>query len=165
MAIEKISTADVSAKLRALRRSRGWSLLDVEAHSHGRLKAVVLGSYERGSRSLSVKRAIEIAEIYEIPLSQLFTDKKISSDAIPGRKMFDLRTISNRAQIPNEWSERFTILARYTRAIVESRQDWNGEVLSLRGSDCATLAMILNIDSAELLQWLDDEKVILAIRH
>jgi transcriptional regulator with XRE-family HTH domain len=156
--------SDISAKLRTLRRARGWSLLDVERVSQGRIKAVVLGSYERGSRTLSVKRAIEIADLYEIPLSQLFTDKKFTTDVNTGRKMFDLRIISNRAQVPNEYSERFTILARYTRSIVESRGDWNGEVLSLRSSDCTVLALILNIEITALMQWLDDQRVLLTVR-
>jgi len=76
MQAEEITIADVSAKLRALRRARGWSLMDVEIMSEGRLKAVVLGSYERGSRTLSVKRAREILELYGVPASQLFTEKK-----------------------------------------------------------------------------------------
>ena len=76
MQAEEITIADVSAKLRTLRRSRGWSLTDVEAMSQGRLKAVLLGSYERGSRTLSVKRALEILELYGVPASQLFTEKK-----------------------------------------------------------------------------------------
>jgi len=164
MSPDTVTISDISAKLRALRHARGWSLLDVERVSQGKIKAVVLGSYERGSRTLSVKRAIEIANLYEIPLSQLFTDKKVTADANTGRKMFDLRTISNRAQLPNEFSERFTILARYTRSIVESRQDWNGEVLSLRSSDCTVLALILNIEFTELMQWLNDQRVLLAIR-
>ena len=164
MSPDTVTISDISAKLRTLRHARGWSLLDVERVSQGRIKAVVLGSYERGSRTLSVKRAIEIAGLYEIPLSQLFTDKKVTIDMNTGRKIFDLRTISARAQRPNEYSERFTILARYTRSIVESRQDWNGEVLSLRSSDCSVLALILNIEFSELMQWLDDQRVLLAIR-
>ncbi len=164
MSPDTVTMSDISAKLRALRRARSWSLLDVERISQGRIKAVVLGSYERGSRTLSVKRAIEIAEVYEIPLSQLFTDKKTSPDVRAGRKMLDLRRISNRAQLPSEWSERFTILARFTRSIVESRQDWNGEVLSLRTTDCDVLAMILNIEVFELMKWLDDQRVLLAMR-
>lgn len=164
MSPDTVTMSDISAKLRALRHARSWSLLDVERISQGRIKAVVLGSYERGSRTLSVKRAIEIAEVYEIPLSQLFTDKKTSPDVTAGRKMLDLRRISNRAQLPSEWSERFTILARFTRSIVESRQDWNGEVLSLRTTDCDVLAMILNIEVFELMKWLDDQRVLLAMR-
>lgn len=159
-----VTMSDISAKLRTMRHARGWSLLDVERESQGRIKAVVLGSYERGSRTLSVKRALEIVDFYEVPLSQLFTEKQYTSLPLQGRKMLDLRTISRRAQIQNQWTERFTLLARFTRAIVESRQDWNGEVLSLRSADCGVLALILNIDYAELMNWLDGEKVLLARR-
>jgi len=164
MSQNAVTMSDISAKLRTLRHARGWSLGDVEEKSHGRIKAVVLGSYERGSRTLSVKRALEIAELYEIPLSQLFTEKQYIPSQMQGRKMLDLRAISRRAQIQNQWTERFTLLARFTRAIVESRQDWNGEVLSLRSADCGILALVLDINYAELLSWLDDEKVLLTRR-
>jgi hypothetical protein len=78
--------------------------------------------------------------------------------------MLDLRTISSQAQRVSPSQERFIVVARFTRAILESRQDWNGEVLSIRSEDCRVLALILNIEIAALLQWLDDEKVLLAIR-
>jgi transcriptional regulator with XRE-family HTH domain len=164
MQSEKLTMSEISAKLRALRRARGWSLSDVEKVSRGRLKAVVLGSYERGSRSLSVRRAFEIAELYEVPISQLFSDKKGSSPEVLGRKMLDLRAINNRVQSEDPAQQRFMVLARFTRAILESRQDWNGEVLSIRSEDCRVLALILNIPLTELLQWLDQEKVLLTFR-
>ena len=161
---EKITVSDISAKLRSLRRARGWSLSEVEVMSKGRLKAVVLGSYERGSRTLSVKRALEIADLYGVPASQLFTDKKSFDSPTDSRRMLDLRTISRRAQIESPAQERFVMITRFTRSILESRQDWNGEVLSIRNEDCRALALILNIERAELLRWLNDEKVLLAIR-
>jgi transcriptional regulator with XRE-family HTH domain len=161
---EKITISDISAKLRSLRRARGWSLSDVEVISKGRLKAVVLGSYERGSRTLSVKRALEIAELYGVPVSQLFTDKKISDSPSDSRRMLDLRTLSRRAQIESPAQERFILVTRFTRSILESRQDWNGEVLSIRIEDCRVLALMLDIERAELVRWLNDEKVLLAIR-
>jgi len=161
---ERITISDFSAKLRSLRRARGWSLNDVEVMSNGRLKAVVLGSYERGSRSLSVKRALEIAELYGVPASQLFTDKKISDSPSDSRRMLDLRTISRRAQIVSPAQERFIMITRFTRSILESRQDWNGEVLSIRIEDCRVLALMLNLERDELVQWLDEEKVLLAFR-
>ena len=164
MQIERITVSDISARLRSLRRARGWSLSDVETLSEGRLKAVVLGSYERGTRALSIKRALEIADLYGVPVTQIFTDKKSSPREVQGRRMLDLRTISTRAQLATPSQERFIVIARFTRAILESRQDWNGEVLSIRSEDCRVLALILNIEIAELLRWLDDEKVLLAIR-
>jgi transcriptional regulator with XRE-family HTH domain len=164
MQAEEITIADVSAKLRALRRARGWSLMDVEIMSEGRLKAVVLGSYERGSRTLSVKRALEILELYGVPASQLFTEKKTFDSPSDTRRMLDLRTINRRAQVEGPWRERFLLIARFTRSILESRQDWNGEVLSLRTEDSKIIALILDINKAELLRWLDDEKVLVATR-
>jgi hypothetical protein len=41
-------------KLRELRRSKGLTLQDCELISNGALKAVVLGSYERGHRAISL---------------------------------------------------------------------------------------------------------------
>ena len=161
---EKITISNISAKLRSLRRARGWSLSDVEVMSKGRLKAVVLGSYERGSRTLSVKRALEIVDLYGVPASQLFTDKLSSESPTEARRIFDLRTISHRAQIESSSQERFKLIARFTRSILESRQDWNGQVLSIRNEDCRALALILNLEKAELLRWLDEERVLLAIR-
>lgn len=164
MNTEKITMSDISSKLRSLRRARGWSLTDVEIASEGRLKAVVLGSYERGTRSLSVKRALEIAELYGVPASQLFSDKKSATTDDLRRKMLDLRTLSARAQIESATQARFLLLARFTRSILEYRQDWNGQVLSIRGEDCKTLALMVNMENQELLRWLDEEKVLLAIK-
>ena len=58
----EITDTFVSERLRSIRRAQSLSLNDVEIASNGAIKAVVLGSYERGSRSLSVKRAIQIAK-------------------------------------------------------------------------------------------------------
>ena len=71
----QLSMTDICQKLRSLRKSQSLSLADVESLSHGRIKAVVLGSYERGSRALSVKRALEIAAIYQIPAAELFREQ------------------------------------------------------------------------------------------
>jgi len=161
---ETLTATDISAKLRSLRRARGWSLNDVEVMSKGELKAVVLGSYERGSRTLSVKRILQIAKLYGVPASQLFTDKSSYESPIETRRMLDLRTISRRAQIESPSRERFILMTRFIRSILESRQDWNGEVLSIRNEDCRVLSLILNIERAELIRWLDDEKVLLALR-
>jgi transcriptional regulator with XRE-family HTH domain len=164
MQIEKITMSEICSKLRSLRRARGWSLMDVEIASGGRLKAVVLGSYERGARSLSVRRALEIAELYGVPASQLFSDKKSAASEDLRRKMLDLRTLNARAQTDSATQAHLLLLARFTRSILELRQDWNGQVLSIRAEDCKALALMLNIDNQELLKWLDEEKILLAIR-
>ena len=52
----------LGARLRAIRNQQGLSLQGVEDKSHGRWKAVVVGSYEeRGDRAVTVQRLSELA--------------------------------------------------------------------------------------------------------
>ena len=46
----------LGAKLRAIRQQQGLSLHGVEERSGGRWKAVVVGSYERGDRAVTVQK-------------------------------------------------------------------------------------------------------------
>ena len=50
-----------------MRNQQGLSLQGVEAKSAGRWKAVVVGSYERGDRAVTVQRLAELAEFYGVP--------------------------------------------------------------------------------------------------
>ncbi|MBN9620185.1 MAG: helix-turn-helix transcriptional regulator, partial [Actinobacteria bacterium] len=61
----------LGARLRAVRTRQHLSLHGVERKSEGRLKAVVVGSYERGDRAVSVQRLAELAEFYGVPVSDL----------------------------------------------------------------------------------------------
>lgn len=54
----------ICAVLRELRETRGWTLADVERHTGGRWKAVVVGSYERGDRRPTVEAADELLALY-----------------------------------------------------------------------------------------------------
>jgi transcriptional regulator with XRE-family HTH domain len=46
----------LGARLRAIRQQQGLTLQQVEEMSEGRWKAVVVGSYERGDRAVSVAK-------------------------------------------------------------------------------------------------------------
>ena len=60
----------LGAKLRAVRNQQGLSLQGVEAKSQGAWKAVVVGSYERGDRAVTVQRLAELAEFYGVPMAE-----------------------------------------------------------------------------------------------
>jgi transcriptional regulator with XRE-family HTH domain len=66
--------AQLGRRLRALRLERGMSLLDVERISDGELKGVVVGSYERGDRNVSITRLCEIAEFYGVEIADLVAE-------------------------------------------------------------------------------------------
>jgi transcriptional regulator with XRE-family HTH domain len=155
---------EINATLRAIRRSQSLSLADVEALSHGSIKAVVLGSYERGARSLSVKRALQIAAIYRVPISEILGEGVPSSDSLPPRAILDLRLISARAsEDGGPQFEKYEVLLRLLQRILRARQDWNGQVISLRHSDLTTLALVLGEDESDVAKWLQDEKLLLKI--
>ena len=157
---------EVSAKLRAIRLSKSLSLSDVETLSEGSLKAVVLGSYERGARTLSVKRAIAIADLYQVPISQLFSDGETVELISPGKTVIDLRAINRRAlDGTHPENSRYQALTRVAQRIVRSRQDWNGEVLSLRQSDLETISILFDQKPSEVLSWMEKENVLLKVRE
>src|SRR4051812_50229915 len=66
----------LGARLRAICNQQGLSLQGVEDKSHGRWKAVVVGSYERGDRAVTVQRLSELAIFYGVPVSELLPDPR-----------------------------------------------------------------------------------------
>lgn len=61
----------VGARLREIRLARQMSLFEVECASDRRIKASILGSYERAERVINVDRLAALAEFYEVPISDL----------------------------------------------------------------------------------------------
>ena len=59
----------LGSRLRAIRTQQGLSLHGVEEKSQGRWKAVVVGSYERGDRAVTVQRLAELADFYGVPVA------------------------------------------------------------------------------------------------
>ena len=156
----EISPAQVGARLRSIRRSRSLSLSEVELLSQGELKAVVLGSYERGSRNLTIKRAIEIARIYNIPVAEILSEKSGAVSTTVPRLMLDIRALQRGAVIESELNTRAK-LSQFLRKIVEDRQDWNGEIITLRESDLGTISLLLQLEKAEIVQWLRTSGILL----
>ena len=154
----------ICARIRAIRLSKGLSLSDVERASHRRIRAVVLGSYERGDRALSVKKAIEIAAFYGVPLTYLLEQPR-AAEGVIHPPVIDLRRIrkimvdsQEMAQMTSELATLFTFIS----GIVELRNDWNGEVLSMRTSDISILAMTLGKNSDEITKLCSERGLLLS---
>lgn len=139
-----------AGKLREIRRKRGLTLHGFEALSNGSVKAVVLGSYERGTRAVSLERLEHIAGIYEVPIQYFFG---VSSEGKPKSEkgfIFDLRRISKRSELTPQLAS----VKRYIAAIAGRRSDWNGEVISLRRVDSDCLALMCEMAIGELTSEL-----------
>src|SRR4051794_2321211 len=133
----------LGARLRAIRTQQGLSLHGVEERSQGRWKAVVVGSYERGDRAVTVQRLAELADFYGVPVSALLPDAGSGSVVeAPPRLVIDLERLGS---VP---AERAGPLARYASTIQSQRGDYNGKVLSIRQDDLRTLAVISDLPPA-----------------
>lgn len=152
----------VCARIRSIRISQGLSLSDVELASNHTIRAVVLGSYERGDRALSVKKAITIAAFYGVPLSYLL-EAPLPASGAPAQLVMDLRAvkglIADDAQVAQELPALKSII-RFISALIALRNDWNGEILSMRASDLSHLAMSLGKSNEELTQVLRENRLL-----
>ena len=149
----------ISQRLRSIRKSRGWTLHDIERISEGSIKAVVMGSYERGTRSISLPRCLELANLFEIPIEELLSEPNFRGVEGAKSKRFDLRRSAFLAGSQNE--KEFAQLHKYLIALAQRRGDWNGEILTLRSSDIDTLTLLLEMHQDQLTSWLSQLKITL----
>ena len=127
----------LGARLRTIRQQQGLSLHGVELKSQGRWKAVVVGSYERGDRAVTVQRMAELAAFYGVPVTELIPEAEPRlGQSAPTRVVLDLERL---AALPREQAGPVT---RFVSAIQSARGDYNGRVLTVRSDDLMTLAIL-----------------------
>lgn len=139
----------LGARLRAIRTQQGLSLHGVEKKSKGRWKAVVVGSYERGDRAVTVQKLAELADFYGVPVSELLPEGRAASSATPAQKI--VLNLERLFQLP---PDQVGPLARYAQAIQSQRGDYNNKVLSIRGEDLRSLSIIYDLSEGELTERL-----------
>jgi len=153
---------------RALRRARGerrLRLRDVAARSDGRIKASTLGSYERGERTLSLERFVELAFLYEVPPATLLRR------ALAGGATQEDRVLVDRGQLDLvSWPER-EWLAELTDRVAAWRGRGRGPqaVIPVRSGDVVDIATAHGLTTAELTaRWeaaLSKSKDVIVVDH
>lgn len=142
----------VGQRLRAVRHMQGLTLAEVEERSDGRWKAVVIGSYERGDRGVSVARLSEIAAFYGVPVSHLLPTEQSPATEHAGATV-DLAVLA-------ELGEEHTTLRRFVDRIVEERGDYNGRLLTLRAEDVRAISTAHGDEPAAFLDRLREEGLV-----
>jgi len=141
----------LGSRLRAVRAQQRLSLHGVERKSGGKWKAVVVGSYERGDRAVSVARLAELAEFYGVPISELLpTEEGTPSARIDSssKVVLDLQKLQH---VP---AEDAAPLVRYAQSIQRQRGDYGNKVLSIRGEDLRALALMFDTSLDQLTDKL-----------
>jgi transcriptional regulator with XRE-family HTH domain len=152
----------VGARLRVVRNQLGLSLQAVEATSNQEFKASVLGAYERGERAVSVSRLQRLAKLYGVSVDQLLPhesdatrwwmskDAESSGAAPPERpaalpwQNSDTVTIDLTRLRDVSGPER-DLIRRFVSMIQVQRQDFNGQLITIRSSDVRAIACLFGM--------------------
>ena len=149
-----MKTHNPAEQLRQIRKSKGWSLQDVERYSNGKWKAVVIGSYERSDRAISLKKAISLLEFYQVPITELFPQ---SAEAVNASNFtLDL------GKVNLEQNQSGEVLQKFAKMIANRRKDWNGQFLSLRGNDLQFLSLLLCLSQPETIEYLKTNQLVIS---
>lgn len=141
----------VGERLRLIRIQRGMSLQDVHRATEGEFKAAVLGAYERGERSLSVPRLRRLATCYDVPINQLLPEE--DTYEVPTSPVGGVTVDLTKVELLDEATG--ALIDRFLRGIQVQRQDFNGKVLTIRATDIAMLAMLLDLPDHDLVAELE----------
>ena len=147
-----MNTYNPAERLRIIRKSKGWSLQDVEHHSNGKWKAVVIGSYERGDRAISLKKAISLMQFYQVPITELFPD--VTTQVSVRSISVNLNKLTTSSEVKSQ------VLQRFTKSIINRRRDWNGQILTIRANDLQFLALQVDKSESDTLDWLIESELI-----
>ena len=126
----------------------------MERNSNGKWKAVVIGSYERSDRAISLKKAIALMQFYQVPVTELFPE--LSPQTISRSIALDLNGLSNNTDQGGQ------VINRFAKSICNRRKDWNGQVLTIRANDLQFLALLLEKSEAKTLDYLEEMNLIKA---
>ena len=143
----------LGARLRAIRAQQHLSLHGVERKSGGRWKAVVVGSYERGDRAVSVQRLAELADFYGVPVGELLPKEQAPTAGAPGLA----KIVLNLERLQSVPMDEAGPLVRFAAAIQRQRGDYGNKVLSIRAEDMRSLAIMYDTSvqglTEKLVRW------------
>ncbi len=133
-------------RLRSVREAKCLTLSQVAAMSSGSISAIALGSYERGDRTISACKVLELAKIYKIPVSELFEQ--------PQKMIGNKRVVIDYRKLSSDKDPSAQSLLNVINKIASIRRDWNGELISLREGDIASLQIFTLLTTDQIQQML-----------
>jgi|BarGraIncu00222A_1022003.scaffolds.fasta_scaffold19487_3 transcriptional regulator with XRE-family HTH domain len=140
----------LGARLRAVRRQHGMTLQQVHQRSGRRWSTVVLGSYERADRAVSVTTLAELAAFYGVRTEDLLPTEPAPAEP----QQADRKLTIDLQRIPTLPSRLAGPLARYASAIQHQRDSHTGAALTIRDQDLQSLAVIYDMDPHTLTETL-----------
>jgi transcriptional regulator with XRE-family HTH domain len=145
--VGKPITDEAGRALRRARKARGLTLRDVGALSRGSFTPTAVAAYERGERSISLQRFIELARLYEIQPERLLADILRASE---GRApvVLDLERLSEIGEGEGR------IVEGFIDRVLRLRHEEPADAISLRAGDIEVLATATGRKPGDFLEVL-----------
>jgi transcriptional regulator with XRE-family HTH domain len=156
--VEDSYAETVGVRLRAVRRQKHMSLQAVEAASKEEFKASVLGAYERGERAISVPRLRRLAHIYDVPLNQLLPGSRDGNTTVETepltRAPVETKIRIDLIRLKATKGPEAEALQRFLTKVQLDRQDFNGQVLTIRADDLRVIGATFGLGVIEMVERL-----------
>jgi transcriptional regulator with XRE-family HTH domain len=137
---------EIGKALRQARLARGLTLRQVASLSHGRFRATSVASYERGERSISLVRFIELCRFYgTAPDGVLAILRSAEARAEP---IVDLTILEELD------TEEAALVSGFVRQVRALRSEHGGDAIVLRAGDLEVLATAAGKRPEELADLL-----------
>lgn len=163
----------VGRRLRYIRKQKQLSLKEVEEKSNGRWKSIVVGSYERGDRAITINRLFELASFYMVPVSYIIDlndkivderrkNKNTTQLNIPETQVKDkiIPLIINVKKLTSMPDGISMLLKKYVLRIQEVRGDYVTDIITLRDNDKIALSVIYNMDIPKMMEVFQQDGVL-----
>lgn len=148
----------VGEKLRRLRADRGMSLQEVCDRSGGSFVVSTLSAYERGKRSLSLERVLELAEIYGVSPTALI---EVEESAELNPNLSRNRPLRIRLDhLERLTDEERRPLENYLEFLRNLRNDHGSQILTIRKDDLEYLSGLYGLRPQVLKERLESEGII-----
>ncbi len=103
---------------------------------------------------MTVSRLAELADFYRVPVAELLPEGGTARADAANKIVLDLEKLYDHS------NDDLAYVAKYARAIQQSRGDYNGRVLSIRADDLRALAIVYDDSPTGLVDRLNEHGVL-----
>ncbi len=146
--MNRISVA-IGEALRRARKRRGLTLHDVDRISHGRFKPSSVGSYERGTRTISAPLLVELSGLYGVGPDRLLSEALAASEA---EGIADV--VIDLTRLPQLRGQEARVVVEFVERVTSQRRGPQSDVITLRTGDLQFLSAAAGVPPRALLDVL-----------
>ena len=122
---------------------------DVDRISSGRFKPSSVGSYERGTRTISAPLLVELSTLYGVPPDRLLSEALAASEA---DEIADV--IIDLTRLPQLHGQEVQVVVEFVERVQSQRRGPHSDIITLRTGDLQFLSSAAGIAPRSLLNVL-----------